>query len=238
VTRAFVVEHLKERGSGAFDEWLPAAGLDLAVHWVPADGPPPTAFPDGYDALVVMGGAMGVPDATTTHTWLNDDFALLRDAVGRGVPVLGVCLGAQLLAAACGGLVERGRTGPEAGVRRVHLTPAAEADPLLYGLPPIVEAVQWHWDEIVTLPPGSAHLAASPQYPHQAFRVGANAWGVQFHPEAEPAMTAGWARDDERALAEAGEDAGALAAEAAARWPDLERTWRPVAERFASFVGG
>lgn len=234
--RALVVEHLSERGSGGFDTWLPEAGLDLDVHWVPADGPPPTTFPDGYDALVVMGGAMGVPDADTTHRWLHDEYELVRDAVARNVPTLGVCLGGQVLAQALGGEVIRGRVGPEAGVRRLHLLPAAATDPLLGDLPPLVEAVQWHWDEVLTLPPGAVHLAASPAYPHQAFRVGERAWGVQFHPEAGPALTQGWARADEAALKEAGEDAYALAAEVEARWPELEATWRPVAARFAAVV--
>ena len=232
--RALVVEHLVEDGSGAFAEWLPAAGLDLDVHLVQRDGPPPRTT--DADALVVMGGAMGVPDADTTHPWLHDDLALLRDAVARGIPVLGVCLGAQLLAAACGGAVVRGRVGPEVGLRRVHLAPAAAADPLLHDLPPVTNAVQWHWDEILALPPGATLLAGSPTYPHQAFRVGERAWGVQFHPEAHPRMVRRWAEVDAEAVSAAGEDAARHADDVAAGWPDLERTWRPVAERFARVV--
>ncbi|HVF18884.1 MAG TPA: type 1 glutamine amidotransferase [Mycobacteriales bacterium] len=233
--RALVVEHLAEEGTGAFAEWLPAAGLDLAVHQVERDGPPP-AIVDGYDALLVMGGSMGVPDAGTTHPGLHDDMALLRDAVARNIPVLGVCLGAQLLAAACGGAVIRGRVGPELGVRRVHLAPAAAADPLLGGLPPVVEAVQWHWDEVLALPPGATLLAGSPAYPHQAFRVGERAWGVQFHPEARPSMVERWARNDAAEVRAAGEDAAAHVADVAAAWPELRRTWRIVADRFAKVV--
>lgn len=234
--RALVIEHLSERGSGGFDTWLPEAGLDLVTHWVPADGPPPGTMPAGYDALILMGGAMGVPDDGTTAPWLHDEYALVRDAVARRVPTLGVCLGGQVMAQALGGQVVRGRVGPEAGVRPLHLLPAAAADPLLHDLPPIVHAVQWHWDEVLALPPGATHLAATATYPHQAFRVGDLAWGVQFHPEAGPALTDAWARADEAALEEAGEDAYALAAEVAERWPDLERTWRPVAARFAAVV--
>lgn len=232
--RALVVEHLEEEGTGAFAEWLPAAGLDLDVHLVQRDGPPPATFE--HDALVVMGGAMGVPDAGTTHPWLHDDMALIRYAVARGVPVLGVCLGAQLLAAALGGEVVRGRVGPELGLRRVHLSPAAGADPLLHGLPPVVEAVQWHFDEIVTLPPGATPLAGSPMYPHQAFRVGERAWGVQFHPEVRPSMVRRWAAADADAVRALGEDPVRHGDEVEAAWPDLARTWRPVAERFARLV--
>ena len=232
--RALVVEHLEEEGTGAFAEWLPAAGLDLDVHLVERDGPPPTRLE--HDALLVMGGAMGVPDADTTHPWLHDDMALIRDAVGRGAPVLGVCLGAQLLAAACGGAVIRGRVGPELGVRRVHLTPAAATDPLLHDLPPLVDAVQWHWDEVLALPPGATLLGGSPMYPHQAFRVGERAWGVQFHPEARPSMVARWAANDAAEVRAAGEDPDAHVADVAAAWPELARTWTAVAERFARLV--
>jgi GMP synthase-like glutamine amidotransferase len=230
-----LVEHIREEGAGAFAEWLPAAGLDLDVHRAWADGAPPSALPEGYDALVVMGGAMGVPDADTTHRWLRDEMALIRDAVSRDVPTLGVCLGAQLLAEALGGKVVRGRVGPEVGVCRVHLTDAAEADPLLHGLPRVVNAVQWHWDEVLALPPGTTLLAGSPAYPHQAFRTG-SAWGVQFHPEARPSMVARWAAEDEAAVAEAGGDAYAAATDAERAWPELERTWAPVATRFAHHV--
>ncbi len=228
--RALAIEHLDEDGVGAFAQWLPEAGLDLDVR---SQGPYDLA---GYDALVVMGGAMGVPDADTTHRYLHDEMALLRQAVAQGLPTLGVCLGAQLLAQACGGLVERGRLGPEIGLTHVHLTEAAERDPLLHDLPPIADAVQWHWDEIVTLPPHAAHLAATPRYPHQAFRVGDWAWGVQFHPEATPSMVARWARVDEADVRAAGEDPFAAAADVERAWPDLERTWVTVAGRFARLV--
>jgi GMP synthase-like glutamine amidotransferase len=236
VTRALVVEHLAAEGAGALAEWLPAAGLDLDTHRVDVAGPPPRTMPDGYDALVVMGGAMGVPDADTTHPWLHDEMALIRAAVAGGVPVLGVCLGAQLLAAACGGTVAKGRLGPELGLCRVHLTDAAATDPLLYDLSPIVDVVQWHWDEVVALPPGAVHLAASPAYPHQAFRVGERAWGLQFHPEARPSMVRRWAEQDAAGVTAAGEDPATIADAAAAAWDENVRTWAPVAARFAAVV--
>lgn len=236
MTKALLVEHIREEGAGAFAEWLPANGLALDVHRTYDDGPPPATLPDGYDALVVMGGAMGVPDAGTTHPWLHDEMALIRHAIARDVPVLGVCLGAQLLAQATGGEVIRGRVGPEVGVCRVHLSDAAQADPLLHDLPPLVEAVQWHWDEVLALPPNATLLGGSPTYPHQAFRVGQHAWGVQFHPEATPSMVARWAAQDAEAVRAAGGDPESAARDAERAWPDLERTWAPVATRFAAYV--
>jgi GMP synthase-like glutamine amidotransferase len=234
--RALVVEHIREEGAGAFADWLPANGLDLVTHRVWADGPPPRTLDPAYDALVVMGGSMGVGDADTTHPWLHDEIALLRHAVAQGTPTLGICLGAQLLAAAAGGAVTKGRVGPELGVGTVHLAAAAAGDDLLHGLPPVAYAVQWHWDEILTLPPHAVLLAGSVAYPHQAFRVGAAAWGLQFHPEARPSMVARWAEQDAAAVRAAGEDPDALAAAAASAWPDTKATWAPVAARFAEVV--
>ncbi|HEV2889577.1 MAG TPA: type 1 glutamine amidotransferase [Frankiaceae bacterium] len=236
MSKALLVEHIREEGAGAFAGWLPANGLDLDVHRTYEDGPPPSTLPDGYDALVVMGGAMGVPDAATTHRWLNDEMALIRHAVARDVPTLGVCLGAQLLAQATGGEVVRGRIGPEVGVCRVHLGAAAQADPLLHDLPPIVNAVQWHWDEVLALPRGATLLGGSAAYPHQAFRVGESAWGLQFHPEATPSMVVRWAAQDAEDVRAAGADPDAAARDAERAWPELERTWAPVAARFARYV--
>jgi GMP synthase-like glutamine amidotransferase len=233
--RALLIEHLADEGVGAFGDWLTGAGLDLTTHRVHTDGPPPRTLPEGYAALVAMGGVMGVGDADRLP-WLRDEMALLRNAVDRSLPVLGVCLGAQLLAQATGGEVRTGRIGPELGVRRVHLAPAAAADALLHDLPPIVEAVQWHFDEILALPPGAALLAGSPMYPHQAFRLGESAWGVQFHPEALPSMVARWALADAEALRGDGTDPATVAAQAEEAWPRLERTWAPVARRFAAVV--
>ena len=234
--KALVVEHIVDEGAGALADWLPAAGLGLDVHRVHADGPPAPVLPAEYDALVVLGGPMGVPDAGTTHRWLQDEMALIRHAVGNGTPFLGVCLGAQLLAQACGGEVVRGRAGPEIGVHRVHLHPAARADALLGGAPDVAEVVQWHWDEILALPPGATLLAGSPHYPHQAFRVGERAWGVQFHLEARLTMVRRWAEEDAAALRAAGIDPDEVAAGAERAWPDVQRTWAPVAARFAAAV--
>jgi GMP synthase (glutamine-hydrolysing) len=236
--RALVIEHIVEEGAGAFADWLPAAGLDLVTHRVWKDGPPPTTLDDGYGALVVMGGSMGVADADTTHPWLHDEMALIRAAVANGTPTLGICLGAQLLAAATGGTVSKGRIGPELGVCRLHLTDAAAQDALLHDLPPVTNAVQWHWDEVLALPPHATLLAGSPAYPHQAFRVGETAWGLQFHPEARPSMVRRWSEQDADAVRAAGEDPEAVARAAEAAWPDAVTTWSPVAQRFATLVTG
>lgn len=138
----------------------------------------------GFDGLVVLGGAMGNMD-TDRYPWLEDVRETLRIATRHDLPTLGICLGAQLLAASLGGTVAVGGAGMEAGAVEITTTPEARDDPLLGGLPSRFSVGAMHGDEIHTLPPGAAWLATSPQYPHQAFRS-RNSWGVQFHPEVSP----------------------------------------------------
>jgi len=234
--RALVLVHLEQDGVGTIGEWLPAAGLDLEVRRLHEGDPVPEVLPPGFDALVVMGGAMGVGDVDRLP-WLREEMDLIRRTTAAGTPVLAVCLGAQLLAAATGGRVERGGFGPEVGASVVALTDRAAADPLFGEVGALAEVVQWHWDGIVELPPGAVLLAGSAAYPHQAFRVGERAWGVQFHIETTPGILARWAEHDAATLAADGLDAAEAQAGAAALTPVLERTWRPVVARFASLAG-
>lgn len=134
------------------------------------------------DALVILGGDMSSLD-DATYSWLGDIRAIIVRASMRRVPTLGICLGAQLMAQAFGGLVSRGSHGLEAGVIRVTWQPAAVNDLLMEGLPNPLLVGSFHGDTIVKLPPGSEWLGSTDQYRHQAFRVGDRAWGVQFHPE-------------------------------------------------------
>ena len=141
-----------------------------------------------FDAVITMGGPMGVGDRGTLP-WIDDELALLRDAVAVGTPVWGVCLGSQMLAAALGGQVSRGAV-PEVGILDVTLTDAGRADPVWGGLPPTFPVLQWHGDTF-TLPPGAELLATSPAYPNQLFRHGSS-YGVQFHLEADTALATTW----------------------------------------------
>ena len=141
------------------------------------------------DAVVVMGGPVGAYEESA-YPWLTAEQQLLRAAVSSGTPVFGVCLGAQLLAASMGARVYRAPT-PEVGVLEVALTVAGREDPVAGALPRSFLTLQWHSDTF-DLPPGAVRLASSPAYPNQAFRIGATAYGVQFHLEVTDAMADEW----------------------------------------------
>lgn len=233
--RALLVQHTATEGPGWLGEWLPAAGVELDIVR-PYAGEPLPATVDAA-ALIVMGGPMGANDDDVAP-WLPGVRDLLRWAVAAAVPVLGVCLGGQLLAAACGGRVRRGSAGPEFGVGEVRLRPAAATDPLLSELPPVVRAVQWHYDSVTELPPNAVWLAESAVYPYQAFRIGCRAWGLQFHVETSARMVAGWARNDAAELDATGLTAEQLLDQLAAAQPELTTTWQRVVERWAALVVG
>lgn len=219
-------------------DWLVEGGLELAVVRPYAGDPLPDTL-DGYAALVVLGGeqsaypgADGVPGAP----WFQALERLLRKAVRGRVPTLGVCLGGQLLATANAGTVERSPAGPEIGARLVARRDVADNDPIFAGVPFAPDVLQWHLDEITELPVGAVLLAASTNYPHQAFRLGDAAWGLQFHIECDIEMLAAWASDNLDVLAELGQDPIELLESCDAVLDDVEDVWRPFAQRFAELA--
>jgi GMP synthase-like glutamine amidotransferase len=115
---------------------------------------------------------------------------------------------------------------------------AADTDPLFKWVPLLPDVVQWHADEITELPIAAVLLAASSRYPHQAFRLGDRAWGLQFHIECDADMIAGWARSDHAVLEELGYDAEAVVAATAGVLADVEEVWQPFAARFAALAKG
>ena len=226
--RALVVQSDPAEGPGLLADWLPAAGLELDVLRA-YDGDPVPERVEG-DALIVLGGPYEAYDDTSAP-WLPATRALLRSAVAERVPVLAICLGAQLLAEATGGVVEPGESGPELGARLVAKRDVAGADPLVWDTPMSWICVQWHWDAITELPPGATLLAGSTRYPHQMFRVGERAWGMQFHVGATEEQVRDWVADTEGA-------ADALLDRTVAELPEVAALWQPVLERFAAVVRG
>jgi GMP synthase-like glutamine amidotransferase len=181
-----VLQHISCEPPAAFEDELRSRGLDVTR--VELDEG--QRLPDWreFPAIVVMGGPMGAYDEAD-HPWLVDEKRLLREAVEADVPVWGVCLGAQLLAAALGARVYRGEQ-PEVGVLAVELTSAAADDPVFRDAPKSFPTLQWHGDSF-DLPDGATLLAGSPAYPHQAFRVG-RSYGLQFHLEVALELATEW----------------------------------------------
>ncbi|MGH3898524.1 MAG: type 1 glutamine amidotransferase [Pseudonocardiaceae bacterium] len=215
-------------------EWLACAGADLILRRPATEGVPESL--DGVEGVVCMGGVMGAHD-DADHPWLAALRWLLADAVARRLPVLGVCLGGQLLAVATGGAVRCAVDGPEAGTMLVAKRDAAALDPLFAQLPLTPDVIQFHHDEIHRLPPGATLLASSPRQAIQAFRVGMAGYGLQFHIETSPATVLSWARHDA---------AGAAAVAPGQLDPvhleqvhaDIAEVWQPVAARFVAMAAG
>ncbi|MFC8933118.1 type 1 glutamine amidotransferase [Rhodococcus sp. NPDC057135] len=141
-----------------------------------------------FDAVIVMGGPMGVGDQAEVE-WLASEIEYIRDLVENDVPVWGVCLGSQLLAAALGARVYTGAV-PEVGVEDITLTAEGHEDPVWGGLPSTFPAMQWHSDTF-DIPDGAVRLAGSAKYPNQLFRY-KQSYAVQFHLEASSAVAREW----------------------------------------------
>ncbi len=231
--RVLVVQHELEAPVGLVGRWLQDAGVDLDIrHPFAGDEVPATA--DGYDGLVVLGGGVGAHDDHDAP-WLPTTRALLAASAADGTPTWGICLGGQLLAAATGGRVARGEVA-EAGVCEVRPTPEAAEDRLLATLPASAPVAQWHRDGIAELPPGAVLLATSDRYRHQAFRLGARAWGVQFHPEVDASIVAPWSEMESDIVDSAGTTSVAALAGLRERLDDLVAAWEPVTRAFADVV--
>ncbi len=219
--RVLAIVHQEDAGPGVFGEELPAQGVELECWRVPEEPEPPRDA-GSYGAVMTFGGAMHI-DQADRHEWLVREQDLLRELIDRGTPLLGACLGAQLLCAAGGGEVTRMRE-PEIGWVDVDVDDPG--DPLMGPLAPRFSAFEWH-SYACEPPPGSVVLARSEQCA-QAFRIGEAAWGIQFHAEVSTADAAKWIaewRTDEDAV-RIGLDADALRAEtddAIAAWNDLGR---------------
>ncbi|HSS32251.1 MAG TPA: type 1 glutamine amidotransferase [Solirubrobacterales bacterium] len=188
--RVLAIVQQRDAGPGVFAEAIRERGDELD-QWVLPEGDPPPADPLGYDAVFTLGGAMNV-DEETAHPWLADEKALLRRLLEKDVPLLGLCLGSQLVAEAAGAAPRRA-SRPEIGWHPVEVTPEGEADPLLASLAPRFEAFQWHGYEF-PLPPGAVALARS-EVSLQACRIGERAWAIQFHPEVGRADALAWIVD-------------------------------------------
>jgi GMP synthase (glutamine-hydrolysing) len=217
--KVLAVIHGEEVRAGVFGEVVEARGHVLD-EWSVAWGKPPARPIDEYAAVLIFGGAMHA-DQDDRHPWLREENLLLQRLLNLQTPVLGVCLGAQLLAKASHAPVGPS-SEPEIGWFPVELAAAARDDPLLGRLPSRFEAFQWHY-YTYGLPGGAVELARS-SVCTQAFRLGSAAWGIQFHAEVTEQQIAGWIAESGDEIPGRAED---LAKETAIRigaWNELGRT--------------
>ena len=219
--RVLAVVHQDDAGPGVFGDAVRARGDSLEV-WRPDRGAEP---PAGLDAVMVFGGAMNTGDPLP---WLPAEKAFLRQVVAAETPVLGVCLGAQLLAEAAGGSVRRAQV-PEIGWLEVEVD--GDGDPLMAGLPWRFTAFGWHSYEAV--PPAAGVPLARSSSSLQAFRLdGSPAWGVQFHAEVSPADMRHWIENFHADPDAAGLDPEVLLAESEPRLEGWNELGRSLCTRF------
>jgi GMP synthase-like glutamine amidotransferase len=201
--RAIVLQHLHREGPGYIAELCTRRGLAVETRHLDRGEPVPESLAVG-DLLVVMGGSMGVGDVgKPEYPYLEREIALLREVLAADQPVLGVCLGSQLLAAAAGSRVYPNQRADAMGIFRpahevgfgdVRLL-GREREPALAGLGDRLLVLHWHGDTF-DLPTDAVRLAESDLCANQAFRIGSRAYGLQFHVETDADLVRAWAEED------------------------------------------
>jgi GMP synthase-like glutamine amidotransferase len=186
--RVLAIQHIWDDPPGYLGEILQEHGI--AYDTVEVEKEPFPAF-NAYDALIVLGGPQHAP-ADHRFPYFTQEKAAIREAVEQDIPLLGICLGGQLLAHALGASVTRHHL-TEIGFSKVQFTEEGCADPLFQGLPGYQQVVQWHEDTF-NIPPNGVLLATNSYTRNQAFRVGRCAYGLQYHIELTPEMLDTWLR--------------------------------------------
>ncbi len=229
--RVLVVQHEDDCPPAWVGDWLVEAGCTLDVRRPYAGDPLPADLGE-HDALLVLGGAIGAND-DAENPWLVPTKQLVRDAVDRAVPTLGICLGHQLVAVALGGESGPNPRGQQLGLVPLGWTDEAAHDDLVRGLDPGF-GVHWNDDIVLRPPEGTVVLALAPHGELQVARFAPTVWGVQLHPEVDDQILATWAEDDRDRYDEGVLD-DVLRRVAAAR-AELVAGWRPLALAFSSLA--
>jgi GMP synthase (glutamine-hydrolysing) len=222
--------HVPSETLGLIKTCLDKRGLPVAEHHVYEHQVPP--FSSSMSALIIMGGPMNV-DETHLYPFLNAEVKLIAQMLKAKRPVLGICLGAQLLAKALGSRVYPNNVR-EVGWYPVELLPEARKDRLFSAAPRTLDVLHWHGDTF-DLPGDAVHLARSDRCENQAFRWGTSAWGLQFHLEVTPKMVDDWVQGEDAVfyIRGAGEDPEGIREKTTVVFSTLQ----PLAEQiFSSFL--
>ena len=237
MSRILVLQHVAAEPLGTLDQLIRQRGH--RVKFVNFERQP-DAKPklDRYRGLIVLGGPMNVEDrATRTH--LQTEIEVIGEALAQGKPVLGICLGAQLLAHALGAEVRRNQVS-EIGWYDLAVTDQGCADPVFAPLGMQAPVFQWH-GYTFDLPAGALHLARTPTCENQAFRHGENAYGFQFHLEMDQPLIERWLNlpsyRDELIAAGLGRDAEAIRADTLPRITAMQATAHAVFDNFLDLIG-
>jgi GMP synthase-like glutamine amidotransferase len=231
--KVLVIKQVLVEGPGIIGMELLRLGLDMVVIEPYAGDAIPETL-DGYGALILLGGPMSVYDESE-FPYLVEELKLLALALKDSVPVLGVCLGAQLLARAAGAKVYPGPVC-EIGYYSVSVTDDGRDDVLMAGLPGELNVFQWHGDTF-DLPEGATRIASSEAYKNQMFRVGSVAYGTQFHLEVTLEMVASWVETQRDEVERAGLDAEEILSASKGQLPVIHKNGAVIIKRFLELVG-
>lgn len=197
MARVLIFQHVPNEGPGTIEKFLRSESIPFLIRESYGTGLVLDDVGTGdFSHLVVLGGYMGVYEANQ-YPFLTEEMRFMEKFAEGGGKILGVCLGAQMLAHVLGGRVYKGLWGEEIGWCRIHPTQAGLKDPVFSKLLQNEEnfvAFQWHGDTF-DLPEGATLLAYTETYPHQAFSVESRLYGLQFHIEVNPDMIREWFPD-------------------------------------------
>lgn len=237
--KILVFQHAASEGLGSLEEELKKAGLTWEAMRISGD----MIFPSGvkleeYGGLIVLGGPMGVYEEAK-YPWIKKEILLIQEALRQKKPILGICLGAQLLAKASGGRVYKGPAS-EIGWHPIRLDDwFYKRNPLFFQIDPAKDHMVFHWHgDTFDIPTEGYRLAWNDAYRNQAFCFNGNAVGLQFHPEMTETMISDWLASAEarEQVAAAGEDAAKILADAAKHLPGLRAIAHKIFYGFASLI--
>ncbi len=230
--RIHYLMHVPYEGLGNMETWF--AGRAHALRRTRLYAEEPLPDPESFDWLVVMGGPMGVYEEDR-YPWLKDEKRFIEQAIERDVPVLGVCLGAQLIAEVLGAQVTK-NPQREIGWFPVEMTQAGLQTPVFAGLPQTFTPLHWHGDTF-SLPDGAVHVARSAACENQAFVYNDKVVGLQFHLEAQPSMTEDFCRADaDQLVPEEYVQAAEVITEEPSRYSTIFPIMNKVLERLRPYI--